>query len=311
MLLRRLISACALALTISSAHAQDIRVAVGSGGNLEAFVVEIGAKGGIFQKNGINPSVFYTSGGGETLQALISQSAQVGVAIGATGAFGAFAKGAPLRLIGSSVVGSPNYWYVPANSPIKTMKDIGGRKLAYSTAGSGTYAVAQLVRRSGVDAQLVATGNTPGTFTQVMTGQVDVGFAYPEFKQEALASGEIRILFRDNDFEHIRNQSLRIIAVHASMPADFSERFMRAYAQSVDWILSGDAKPMEHYAELLKTDVASAVKLRDQFWNRQILAVEKVRGTDLIMQDAIDGKFLTKALTKEELDQLIAPHARP
>jgi NitT/TauT family transport system substrate-binding protein len=311
MLLRRLLSACALAFTLTSAQAQDVRVAVGSGGNLEAFVVEIGAKAGIFQKNGINPSVFYTSGGGETLQALISQSAQVGVAIGATGAFGAFSKGAPLRLIGSSVVGSPNYWYVPANSPIKTMKDIAGRKLAYSTAGSGTYAVAQLVRRSGVDAQLVATGNTPGTFTQVMTGQVDVGFAYPEFKQEALASGEIRILFRDNDFDHIRNQSLRVIAVHHSMQGDFSERFMRAYAQSVDWILSGDQKPMEHYAELLKTDLATAIKLRDQFWNRQILAVEKVRGSDLIMQDAVEGKFLTKPLTKEELDQLIAPHARP
>ena len=311
MLFRGLLSAYALALSLTCAQAQDIRVAVGSGGNLEAFVVEIGARAGIFEKNGIKPSVFYTSGGGETLQALISQSAQVGVAIGATGAFGAFAKGAPLRLIGSSVVGSPNYWYVPANSPIKTMKDIAGRKIAYSTAGSGTYAVAQLVRRSGVDAQLVATGNTPGTFTQVMTGQVDVGFAYPEFKQEALTSGEIRILFRDNDFDHIRNQSLRVIAVHTSMQGDFSERFMRAYAQSVDYILSGDQKPMEHYAELLKTDLASAIKLRDQFWNRQILAVEKVRGSDLIMQDAVEGKFLTKPLTKEELDQLIAPHARP
>ena len=101
-----------------------------------------------------------------------------------------------------------------------------------------------------------------------------------------------------------------IIGVLA-VQGDFSERFMRAYAQSVDWILSGDQKPMEHYAELLKTDLATAIKLRDQFWNRQILAVEKVRGSDLIMQDAVEGKFLTKPLTKEELNQLIAPHARP
>ncbi len=300
----------ALGLNVAVA-ADEIKVAVGSGGNLEAFIVEIGARGGVFERHGIKPSVFYTAGGGETLQALLSNSAPIGVSIGSTGAFGAFAKGAPIKLIGASAVGSPNYWYVPTNSPIKTIKDIAGRKLAYSTAGSGTYAVAQLVRRSGVDATLVATGNTPGTFTQVMTGQVDVGFAYPEFKQDALASGEIRILFRDNDFEHIRNQSIRIIAMHNSQSLEFGQRFMKAYMETVDWVFSNDDKAVAIYAELLKVDLALAKKLRDEFWNRQILSVDKVRGVDLIMADAIEGKFLQKALTNEEISQMIAPYARP
>lgn len=311
MLIRSLVVLFALVFGASAAAAaDDIKVAVGSGGNLEAFIVEIGARGGIFEKHGIKPSVFYTAGGGETLQALLSNSAPVGVSIGSTGAFGAFAKGAPIKLIGASSVGSPNYWYVPTPSPIKTLKDIAGRKLAYSTAGSGTYAVAQLVRRSGVDATLVATGNTPGTFTQVMTGQVDVGFAYPEFKQDALAAGEIRILFRDNDFDHIRNQSIRIIAMHASQSAEFGQRFMKAYGETVDWIFSDD-KAVAIYAELLKVDLSLAKKLRDEFWNRQILSVDKVRGIDLIMADALEGKFIQSPLTSEQISQMIAPHARP
>lgn len=311
MLIRSLAGLLALAFCASAASAaDDIRVAVGSGGNLESFVVEIGARGGIFEKHGIKPNVFYTAGGGETLQALLSNSAPIGVSIGSTGAFGAFAKGAPIKLIGASSVGSPNYWYVPALSPIKTLKDIAGRKLAYSTAGSGTYAVAQLVRNSGVDATLVATGNTPGTFTQVMTGQVDVGFAYPEFKQDALAAGDIRILFRDNDFDHIRNQSIRIIAMHASQPPEFGQRFMKAYVETVEWIFSDD-KAVAIYADLLKVDLALAKKLRDEFWNRQILSVDKVRGVDLIMADAIEGKFLQNALTKEQISEMIAPYARP
>ena len=311
MLIRSLAGLFALALGVNAAFAADeIKVAVGSGGNLESFIVEIGARGGLFEKHGIKPTVFYTAGGGETLQALLSNSAAIGVSIGSTGAFGAFAKGAPIKLIGASSVGSPNYWYVPTQSPIKTIKDIAGRKLAYSTAGSGTYAVAQLVRRSGVDATLVATGNTPGTFTQVMTGQVDVGFAYPEFKQDALAAGEIRILFRDNDFDHIRNQSIRIIAMHASQSTEFGQRFMKAYVESVDWIFSDD-KAVGIYADLLKVDLALAKKLRDEFWNRQILSVDKVRGIDLIMADALEGKFLQSALTKEQINEMIAPYARP
>lgn len=311
MLIRSLAGLFALALGVNAAFAADeIKVAVGSGGNLESFIVEIGARGGLFEKHGIKPTVFYTAGGGETLQALLSNSAAIGVSIGSTGAFGAFAKGAPIKLIGASSVGSPNYWYVPTQSPIKTIKDIAGRKLAYSTAGSGTYAVAQLVRRSGVDATLVATGNTPGTFTQVMTGQVDVGFAYPEFKQDALAAGEIRILFRDNDFDHIRNQSIRIIAMHASQSTEFGQRFMKAYVETVDWIFSDD-KAVGIYADLLKVDLALAKKLRDEFWNRQILSVDKVRGIDLIMADALEGKFLQSALTKEQINEMIAPYARP
>jgi NitT/TauT family transport system substrate-binding protein len=158
---------------------------------------------------------------------------------------------------------------------------------------------------------LVATGNTPGTFTQVMTGQVDVGFAYPEFKQDALASGEIRILFRDNDFEHIRNQSIRIIAMHNSQSLEFGQRFMKAYKETVDWIFSNDDRAVAIYAELLKVDLALAKRLRDEFWNRQILSVDKVRGIDLIMADALEGKFLQKALTTEDINQMIAPYARP
>lgn len=301
-----------LCLSAVAALAQDsVKVAIGSGGNLEAFVAEIGARGGIFAKYGLKPEVFYTAGGGETLQAVLSQNAPIGVSLGSSGALGAFSKGAPLRIIGASAIGSPVYWYVRADSPIRTMKDIAGGTLAYSTTGSGTHAVASLVRASGVDAKLVATGSTPATFTQVMTGQVDVGFAYPEFRMDALASGQIRKVFQDNDFDHIRNQAIRVIVMHAATPADVGARFMRAYAESVKWIYSADPKPLEIYAELAKVDLPAAKKLRDEFWSPDILSVEKVKGLDIIMADALEGKFIAKPLTRAEIETLIVPEARP
>ena len=131
-----------------------------------------------------------------------------------------------------------------------------------------------------------------------------------EICEDALAAGEIRILFRDNDFDHIRNQSIRIIAMHASQSPEFGQRFMKAYVETVDWIFSDD-KAVGIYADLLKVDLALAKKLRDEFWNRQILSVDKVRGIDLIMADALEGKFLQSALTKEQINEMIAPYARP
>ena len=311
-MIRGLIVAVSLWASVQASFAADaIKVAIGSGGNLEAFIVAIGDRGGFFEKQGLKPEVFYTAGGGETLQAVLSQSAQFGVSIGSAGAVGAFAKGAPLRIIGASTIGSAVYWYVPANSSIRKLQDIAGRTLAYSTTGSGTHTVALAVRALGIDAKLVATGNTGATFTQVMTGQVDVGFAFAEFGQDALAAGRIRVLFRDNDFDRIRNQAIRIIAMHRSQPAEIGTRFMRAYADSVDWIYSADPRPLAIYAEMIKTDIPTARKLRDEFYSRDMLSVEKVKGLDLIMEDAIEGKFLQKPLTPGQIEELIAPAARP
>src|SRR6266851_656097 len=75
-----------------------------------------------------------------------------GVATGFLGALGAFAKGAPVRIIGSTFTGgSQMFWYVPASSPIRSLKDTDGRTVAYSTNGSSSHtAVLALQRSSGV-----------------------------------------------------------------------------------------------------------------------------------------------------------------
>ena len=106
------------------ASAQDhLKVAVGARGVGETFVAELGQDAGIFKKHGLTLDIFYTQGGGETQQVVISNSAQIGVAIGFLGTIGAYAKGAPVRVIGSTFTGGNQlFWYVPANSPIKSLQ---------------------------------------------------------------------------------------------------------------------------------------------------------------------------------------------
>ena len=102
-------------------HAQDrLKIAVGGRGIGETFVTEVGYKAGLFNKHNLALDIFYTDGGGETQQAVISNSAQIGIASGFLGAMGVFAKGAPVRVIGGSYTGGAQvFWYVPADSPIK------------------------------------------------------------------------------------------------------------------------------------------------------------------------------------------------
>jgi NitT/TauT family transport system substrate-binding protein len=109
------------ALIVGDAHAQDaMTVAVGGRGIGESCVTEIGWNAGIFARHRLKLDIVYTDGGGETQQAVVSNSAQIGVTSGLLGAFSLYSKGAPVRIIGASYTGGRQvFWYVPASSSIK------------------------------------------------------------------------------------------------------------------------------------------------------------------------------------------------
>src|SRR5262249_21948646 len=57
------------------------------------------------------PRAAVLSGSGETMQAVIAGSVDIGVAAGTLGVMGAYAKGAPIRIIGAESTGEDSYWY--------------------------------------------------------------------------------------------------------------------------------------------------------------------------------------------------------
>src|SRR4051812_40362755 len=129
--------ACVIALTLlgSAASAQDtLKLAIGQRGNWDTSVSEIGQRAGIFKKHGLALELLYTQGGGETQQAVISGSVEIGVAAGTLGVLGAFSKGAPVRIIGSQATGAADFWYVPSSSKIQKIQDLTPETtIAYST----------------------------------------------------------------------------------------------------------------------------------------------------------------------------------
>ena len=78
----------------SAAFAQDIvKVAVGQRGSWETGISELGKIAGIFKKHGLDLQIVYTQGSGETQQAVISGSVDIGIAVGMLGALGAYSQG--------------------------------------------------------------------------------------------------------------------------------------------------------------------------------------------------------------------------
>src|SRR5207247_3952439 len=131
-LFRAALIAFALGAVVQTAHAQDaLKIAAGQRGNWDTTIAEVGQRAGIFKKNGLELEILYTQGGGETQQAVISGSVDIGVAPGIMGVLSAYSKGAPVRVIGAETTGAADlYWYVPSSSPIKSLKDTDSKTIA-------------------------------------------------------------------------------------------------------------------------------------------------------------------------------------
>src|SRR5258707_12157956 len=116
---RARLAAASLALiatsaALESACAEDeLKIAVGGRGIGETFVTEVGYKAGLFKRHDLALDIFYTDGGGETQQAVISNTAQGGIAPGFPGGIGGFAKGPPVRIIAGAYTGGAElFWSV-------------------------------------------------------------------------------------------------------------------------------------------------------------------------------------------------------
>src|SRR5215469_6256349 len=142
-----------------------LKLAVGAPNNWDSGVPEIGRRAGIFQKHGLNLELLYTSGGGETVQAVISGSVDLGIGAGTGGVLGAFAKGAPVRILLAGTTGASDlYWYVPTASPLKSFNELAGKTVAYSTNGASTHiTLLALIKHFNVTAEApVDTGFDAG-----------------------------------------------------------------------------------------------------------------------------------------------------
>jgi NitT/TauT family transport system substrate-binding protein len=301
----------ALALVSSASFAQDtLKVVIGQINNWENQAPTLGQDAGIFKKHGLVLENSGSQGAGETIQAVISGSADIGAGVGVYGIMRAFSKGAPIRILAPMFTGTGDiYWYVRADSPIKTLKDATEQHtIAYSTSGSTTdMIVAGFVQELGVKAKPTKTGGPPGTYTQVMSGQIDIGWSAPPLGLQEVQEGKIRIVGRGSEVPSLRDQTIRVLAVNENalkQRKDAIVRFMKAYRESVDWMYS-NPQAITMYAAKIKRPESLIKTAVEQFQPKPTMQSERMADLDGSVKGAVKLKFLDKPLTKEELAELI------
>ena len=310
MILKKIIVLISLGLLAGHAVSEDkVRAAIGQRGLFDTHFIPAGVEQGIFKKNNIEVDITWTRGGAETLQAIITDSADVAIANGILGVIGAASKGAPVKIVSAQMTGAPDlFWYVRADSPVKAMKDLEGRSMGYSRPGSSTHLVAQaLAEHFKVKPKLVSTGGVPDTRTQVMSGQIDAGWSAPPFNLDLVNDGKIRIVARGTELTAMNDQTVRVNAASTKFVTekrDVARRFMKAYHESIEWVYANPEKAAKWYATFAKITPEIALQTHKIF-PRQSVAGWPVRGLKQNLEDAVQGKQLAKPMSEADAEKLL------
>ncbi len=305
---------CALAAAAAAAArpafaADRLQVTASQRGAWETAVCDLATRGGIFAKHGLDVAILWTQGSGETLQAVISGGAEIGMAAGTVGVLGAFAKGAPVRVIGAQTTGPADFWYVKAGSPIQLLKDY--KKpvtVAFGSVGSSTHTgILRFAKLYQLDVKPVQTGGPQATLTQVISGQVDVGWTTPPLGIDRIDNGELRRVGGLSDIPAVRDQTVRVNVVNARFLARQPElvaRFAQAYRETLEWMYA-DPAALADYVEFSGYPLGMAKRVRDEFFPKSSLDPDRMSGISTSMEDALDFKELSRPLTDEQLKQLV------
>jgi len=307
---------CGALATFQFAQAENIAVGnYGSSANGMPFAVALYK--GFFKEEGADVTGIVASQGGGTSV----RNAMAGVAYGEAnpGAIAvAIQQGADIKIVSDNVLTIAEFaWMVKKDSPIKTIKDLKGKKIGYTNPRSTSQALAiLLLRKAGYkpeDAELVKTGGFGPMLAALDLDQIDVAavteplWSKVKDKYRVLITGAEALPPLDNVVGMATGEAIR-------NRGDFIRAVIRARRRAVEFMIAhpdeaGDlvAKDFNITPEVARSAVRNLTTSFTQgipYWGngqihldgmKRIIEVQKSVGAiegDIDLSKMIDTQFL-------------------
>jgi len=240
-------------LPLGAAHAEQIVVSnygVAANGMPYAIAMEKG----FFKAEGADiTGILSSSGGGTTVRNLLTGNLAYGE-IDLAGTVAAIQQGADLKIVSDNVLTVAEFvWAVKPDSPIKTLKDLKGKKIGYTNPRSTSQALdVLLLEQAGYkpdDAELVKTGGFGESVVALNLGSIDAAaMADPVWSKN---KSQLRVLVSASD---VLPPLCNVIGVSTGKAiaerGDFIRAILRGRRKAVEFMYSN---PDEAAAIVAKT----------------------------------------------------------
>ena len=303
-----------LGLLPSPARAADRLTVTNYGVIVETLPWAIALERGFFKKEGLDIDGFVGSnGGGTTIRNMMANSlpfAEVALPAVVAG----IDAGLDLKIVYGGVNNLGDLaWVVKQDSPLKTIRDLKGKKAAFSSPRSTTEMVLRMALESAKldkDVETVAAGGIGAGMTALDTGAVD---AAPFEEPELLPPGKYRVLFRITDFlPDVTWQVGVTTAEFARAHPDVVRKLVAARRDALQYMIAHPDDAAKVYAKVWNTNdkrfadvIARLIKIK--YWATDGFNVKGLdtmaRGMALVgavdhpvdVNALIDKSFLPKA----------------
>ncbi len=234
--------ALALAVFLSgAAHAEEIVVS-NYGVSANGMPYAVAMEKGFFKEEGANVTGIITSaGGGTTLRNMLAGNVPYGE-VNPNVVVAAVQQGADIRIISDNVSTVNEFvWAVKPDSPIKSVKDLKGKKLGYTNPRSTSQALATMVLQSAglktEDVEMVKTGGFGEGVAALDIGLVDAT-PVPEPLWSKFQSKYRAIAKASEILPPVANVVGVAVEAQADAKGDFIRAVIRARRKAVDFMIA-------------------------------------------------------------------------
>jgi NitT/TauT family transport system substrate-binding protein len=276
----------------------------------------VGVEKGFFKEEGIDVRPEIIIGTGERNAALTGNRVQ-GLCTTVDAFVAAAAQGVPLRIV-SSVDESLGGDGLVANSEIKSIKDLVGKRIALQTGMPSHFFLLYLLEKEGIDpkkVEIVAT-EAPDAAAAFIAGKVDAAVTWEPWLSKAAARDHAHLLATSKEYPEILIDVLAINSDFANKHPDQVCAVLRGWFRSVAFCKSNPDEANRIMAKALNMssdefgDILSTVRLSDLPRARELIGLTGTPSRIAHLVDASRRLWQVAGVIadeKEVPDDIVAP----
>lgn len=277
------------------------------------FPYYVAQEQGFYEDANLEVESTFTGGGSETVQSVVSGSADVGTETSGPAAIGAYSEGAPIKIVSASTSGLDLFWFAAADSSYDSREDLAGERVGYSTTGSssnvGVLALSEALADEGLEEiEAEAVGGPPDNFTAVQTDQIAAGWSQPPFFLEEVNNGELEIVAQGSEIGEYQDVAIRTNIANSQWAEQNPEalrRFLEVQERSWDWIFNNQQEAVQIWKEQAELEESEETLLSSfDYYDREDMRIAPLDGRETIARDAVRFDFVQEEPSEKELNEL-------